>query len=179
MAAIRVNGGIINDQTLAGKLRYFKLTGPFAWAISDGSVNLPVSVSGGPTPLTVSYFVVGNSKPVPNSAAEIALRELSKQCNIAIISCQPALYGSTTQIHIACSGTAFGWGADSPDYSLAPANTGEDLTAAAPEMQAAIAALGTQKVYVSVGAANQAATPVTATVDLSTVTVVEVPFKLA
>ena len=165
----KVNGGIINSQTLTGSLRYFKMTGPFAWTVSDGSVNLPVQVSGGAVTAT-SYFVVGADAPVPNSAAALAFVELTKQCDVTIISCQPALYGATTQIHFACSASAFGWGADTNP---------EDLTAAAPEMQAAVQALGNQTVYVSVGAANQAATPVTAVANLATVTIVEVPFKLA
>ena len=55
----KVIGGIINSQTLTGSLRYFKMTGPFAWTVSDGSVNLPVQVSGGAVTAT-TYFVVGN-----------------------------------------------------------------------------------------------------------------------
>jgi len=141
------------------------MTGPFAWTVSDGSVNLPVSVSGGDT-TTTTYFVVGNDKPVPGSAAELALQEISKQCGIVIISCQPALYGGTTQIHFAISASAVGWGANDP------LNT-------APEMQAAVRALGNKTVYISVGAPDQSAVPVTATANLGTVTIVEVPFKLA
>lgn len=175
---IKVSGGIINSQTLTGSLRYFKMTGPFAWTVSDGSVNLPVAVSGGKI-IATSYFVVGNNKSVPNSAAELAFRELSKQCDITIISCRPALYGATTEIHFACSASAFGWGSDTPGYSVFPANMPEDLTAAAPQMQAAVVALGNKTVYVSVGAPNQAAIPVTAVANLGTVTITEVPFALA
>jgi hypothetical protein len=170
----KVNGGIINSQTLTGSLRYFKMTGPFAWTVSDGSVNLPVLVSGGKITAT-TYFVVGADKPVPNSAAALAFVELTKQCDVTIISCQPATYGATTQIHFACSASAFGWGSDVPVYPTGP----EDMTAAAPAMQAAVQALGNKTVYVSVGAPNQAATPVTAVANLATVTIVEVPFKLA
>ena len=178
MSAIRVNGGIINSQTLTGSLRYFKMTGPFAWTVSDGSVNLPVQVSGGQVTAT-TYFVVGADKPVPVSAAELAFREITKQCDVTIISCQPALYGNTTQIQFACSASAFGWGSNTPPYDVPPANQPEDLTAAAPQMQAAVRALGNQTVYVSVGSPDQSATPVTAVADMSTVTIVEVPFKLA
>ena len=46
-------------------------------------------------------------------------------------------------------------------------------------MQAAVQALGNKTVYVSVGAPNQAAVPVTAVANLGTVTIVETPFKLA
>ncbi len=175
---IRVNGGIINSQTLTGSLRYFKMTGPFAWTVSDGTVNLPVSVSGGAITAT-TYFEVGNNMPVPRSAAEIALAEISKKCDITIISCQPALYGGTTQIQFACSASAFGWGSDTPPYDVPPANQPEDLTAAAPQMQAAVQALGNITVYITVGAADQSLAPVTAVANLGTVTIVEVPFKLA
>lgn len=176
---MRVNGGIINSQTLTGSLRFFKMTGPFAWTVSDGSVTLPVSVSGGSTTAT-SYFVVGNNCPVPNSAAEKALAEISKQAGIVIISCQPGLYGTTTAIHFACSASAFGWGSDTPDYELAPANMPEDLTAAAPAMQAAVRALPSATVYVSAGAVNTPSNvPVTATASFAAVAITEVPFKLA
>lgn len=175
---IRVSGGIINSQTLSGSLRYFKMTGPFAWTVSDGTVNLPVSVSGGSVTAT-TYFTVGNNAPVPLSAAEIAFRELSKQCDITIIACRPALYGATTEIHFACSASAFGWGSDTPAYNVPPANATEDLTAAAPQMQTAVRALGTLVVYVTTGAANQSLPPVTASANMATVTITEVPFALA
>ena len=177
--AIKVNGGIINSQTLTGSLRFFKMTGPFAWTVSDGSVNLPVKVNGGPGAGTTSYFVVGNNAPVPNSAAALALAEISKQCDIVLISLQPALYGGTTQIQFACSASAFGWGSDTPPYDVPPANMPEDLTAAAPQMQAAVQSLGNQTVYVSVGAPSQSAVPVTAVANLGAVVITEVPFKLA
>jgi hypothetical protein len=179
MSAFKVNGGIINSQTLTGSLRYFKMAGPFAWTVSDGSVNLPVSVSGGKITAT-TYFPVGNNKPVPNSAAALAFVELTKKCDVTIISCQPVLYGATTEIHFACSASAFGWGSDTPDYSTPPANMPEDLTAAAPQMQAAVRALPNATVYITAGAPDTPANaPVSAAVSFAAVTIVEVPFKLA
>lgn len=165
---IRVSGGIINSQTLTGSLRYFKMTGPFAWAVSDGSVNLPSIVVGGASPVT-TYFAVGNNLPVPNSAAELSLREITKQCDITIISCRPALYSATTELHFACSASAFGWGADLP----------EDMIGAAAQMQMAVRSLGLQTVHVSVGGADTAKAPATAVVNLATVVIIEVPFALA
>ena len=53
----KVNGGIINNQTLTGSLRYFKMTGPFAWTVSDGSVNLPVVFS---VIMLIFYLVINN-----------------------------------------------------------------------------------------------------------------------
>lgn len=164
----KVSGGIITDQMLTGGLRFFKMTGPFAWTVSNGSVNLPVFVSGG-APGSTTYHVVGNNKPVPNSAADFALQEISKQCTIVIVSLVPGPY-SATEIHFACASTAFGWGAStSPELSA---------TAVA-EMQAAVNALGVKTVYVSVGAANQSTVPVTAAANLGAVTISETSFILA
>jgi hypothetical protein len=186
--AFQVNGGIINNQTLTGGMRFFKITGPFAWTVSDGTVNLPVSVSGGagPGPL-IYYFVVGNNRPVPNSVAAIALKEISKQADIVVIGLVPALYAATTEIHIAVSASAFGWGSDVPSYSVPPANADEQQlptspTAAATQMQAALVALpnlpaGT--VYLG-GCANQQTPPITngAPISFAACTVTEVSFSL-
>lgn len=174
----KVNGGIINSQTLTGSLRFFKMTGPFAWTVSDGSVNLPVKVVGG-DPAITTYFVVGNNQPVPNSAAALALAEISKQADIVLIGLEPGLYGTTNEIHFACSASAFGWGSDTPPYSVPPANLPEDPAAAAPQMQAAVRALGPVQVYFTVGAPNQTAAPVSILAQLGTVVITEVPFKLA
>jgi hypothetical protein len=178
----RVNGGIINDQTLTGGMRFFKIVGPFAWTVSDGTVNLPVSVAGGAT-LTTTYFQVGDGRPVPNSAAEIVLKEISKQADIVVIGLVPDLGGNTTEIDIAVSASAFGWGSDYPPYDVPPADADEEQlpttpTHAAIEMQAAIQALPNATVYITVGSADQSLTPVTATVDFSTTTVEEVSFSL-
>lgn len=178
----RVNGGIINDQTLTGGMRFFKIVGPFAWTVSNGSVNLPVTISGG-DPIVTTYFQVADKKPVPNSAAEIALREISKQADIVLIGLVPGIYGTTTEIDIAVSASAFGWGSDTPPYSVPPANADEEQlptspTAAAVQMQAAIRALPDATVYVSVGAPSPTAAPVTATASFAAVTVTEVSFSL-
>jgi hypothetical protein len=173
--AIRVNGGIFNSQTLAGSLRFFKITGPFAWTISDGTVNLPVSTTGGATPVT-SYFQVGATNPVPKSAAELAFRIICEQADVVLIGLVGS-NGSTTEIDFAVSATGFGWGSDTPNYTTSPG--AEDLTAAAPEMQAAVRLLGSLTVYITAGAsAAQTVTPVTATADMTAVAITEVPFQL-
>lgn len=182
MAVIRVNGGIINNQTSTGGMRFFKITGPFAWTISNGSVNLPVVFNGG-DPLITSYFVVGNNNPVPNSAAEIALKEISKQADIVLIGLMPNTYGATTEIHIGVSASAFGWGSDVPPYSVPPANADEEQlptspTAAATQMQTSLQALPNATVYVSVGAANPLTPPVSAVAVFGACTVTEVSFSL-
>lgn len=186
---VRVNGGIINDQTLTGSLRYFKMTGPFAYTKSDGTVNIPnTGVVGGPTgSTTTTYFQVGDQRPVPGSAAELALREIAKQADITIITLFPfaAAASGTTAIHFACSASAFGWGSNTPDYSTPPANAPEDLTAAAPAMQAAVRALGVIQAPTTAGvnptppALPNTNTPATAARDLGTVVITEVPFVLA
>lgn len=182
MTTVKVNGGILNDQSLTGGMRFFKIVGPFAWTVSDGTVTLPVSITGGATS-TTTYFQVGNGKPVPNSAAEIALRTISSQANIVVIGLVPSLAGNTTEIDIAVSASAFGWGSDYPDYNTPPANTNEDQlpttpTHAATEMQAAIRALPTATVYITTGSSAQTNAPVTASANFSSVTVTEVSFSL-
>lgn len=178
----KVNGGIINDQTLTGGMRFFKIVGPFAWTVSDGSVNLPVVFNGG-DPLITNYFVVGDKRPVPNSAAALTLAEVSKQADIVVIGLVPNIYGATTEIDIAVSASAFGWGSDLPNYSTPPANADEQQlptspTNAALEMQAAIRALPNATVYISVGAPDSTLPPVPAVVSFAAVTVAEVSFSL-
>jgi len=182
MSVFQVNGGIINNQTLTGGMRFFKITGPFAWTVSDGTVNLPVKVHGGKIAAD-SYFVVGNNQPVPNSAAAIALKEISKQADIVLIGLAPSLYAGTTAIHIGVSASAFGWGSNVPAYDVPPANADEQQlptspTAAATQMQAALVALPDATVYVTVPGWTQALPPVTAVVSFAAVTVTEVSFSL-
>lgn len=187
----RVNGGIINDQTLTGGMRFFKIVGPFDWTVSDGSVNLPVSVTGGARSVgdgdeiesITTYFVVGENRPVPNSAAELVLREISKQADIVLIGLMPDTYDETTEIHIGVSASAFGWGSDDPLYGDPPANADEKQlptvpTGAQTQMQAAIRALPNAEVYISVGTADPETAPVSQTVSFSAVTVTEVSFSL-
>ena len=174
---VRVNGGIINNQTLTGSLRFFKMTGPFAWTVSNGTVNVSSYTGGGEIPVP-TYFVIGDQRPVPNSAAELAFREITKQADVTIISLVPGPYAATSEIHFACSATGFGWGSDTPAYGVAPANTDEDLTAAAGQMQAAVRALGNITVYTTVGSNDATKVPVTATANMATVNITEVPFKL-
>ena len=181
----RVNGGIINDQTLTGGMRFFKIIGgasEFEWTVSDGSVNLPVIFNGG-FPLVTTYFVVGNNRPVPNSAAELVLREISKQADIVLIGMDPDIYGSTVEIHIGVSASAFGWGSDLPNYQVPPANADEEQLPTSPtnaetQMTAAINAMPNATVYVSVGAANPLTVPVSAVISFAGITVEEVSFSL-
>lgn len=180
----KVNGGIVNQQTLTGGMRFFKIVGPFAWAVSDGTVNLPVSVVGGPSGSTVTtYFQVGNGMPVPESAAEIVMRTITTQCDVIVMGFVPSQNGSATEMDIACSASAFGWGSDFPDYNTPPANADEDQlpttpTHAATEMQAAIRLIPSAMVYITTGGTDQSAMPVTASAVFTGVTVTEVSFSL-
>ena len=163
-------------------MRFFKIVGPFAWAVSDGTVNLPVSVSGGAVAAT-TYFQVGNGFPVPESAAELVLRTLTAQADVVIVGFVPGVNGSSTEMDVAFSASAFGWGSDLPSYQTPPANQNEQQlpttpTNAAIEMQAAIQAMPNATVYITVGSADQTLAPVTTTVNFSTVTVTEVSFSL-
>jgi hypothetical protein len=179
--ATRVNGGIVNQQTLTGGMRFFKIVGPFAWAVSDGTVNLNVFTTGGAVPVT-TYFQVGAGDPVPLSAAELALQVVSQQADIIVIGFVPSLAGTTDEIDIAVSASAFGWGSDLPLYQVPPADADEEQlpttpTNAALEMQAAIQALGSITVPAG-GTPSQTTPPATAVVNMATVSVVEVSFSL-
>lgn len=179
----RVNGGIINSQTLTGSLRFFKMTASgteFRWTISDGSVNLPVSSTGGPTGSTVTeYFEVGSGKPVPNSAAELALKAISEKADIVLVGLD-AVNASTTIVYFACSATSIGWGSDTPDYNTPPANADLTASACAAQMQVAVRALPNATVYITAGATPPLNTqaPVSSVVAFTGITVAEVPFKL-
>jgi hypothetical protein len=180
----RVNGGIINQQTLTGGMRFFKIIGPFEWAVSDGTVNLPVSVSGGAVTAT-SYFVVGNGRPVPGSAAEKVLEVVTRKSDIVVIGFMDGVDGNSTEMHIAVSASAFGWGSDSPGYSTPPADADETQlpttpTGAEVELQAAIRALPDATVYITTGGAqdDNSEPPVSTVVSFATVSVGEVSFSL-
>ena len=194
--AARVNGGIINSQTLTGGMRFFKIVGPFQWAVSDGTVTLPVSTAGGGTfpAANTSYFTVGNGRPVPGSAAEIVLQVISQQADIVLIGFSPGVDGLSTEMDIAVSASAFGWGSDYPNYQLPPATFDNDEnqlpmtvptttspTQAAIEMQAAIQALSLpvgSPIYTVYGPSGIGTAPVSSTVSFSAVTVTEVSFSL-
>jgi hypothetical protein len=148
---------------------------------------LPVSVVGGDTAVT-SYFTVGNNRPVPNSAAEIVLREISKQADIVLIGLVSGpTYGSITGMDIALSASALGWGSNVPPYDVPPANADEinlptsplgTNTPAATQMQAAIRTIPDATVYITVGAANPLTPPVPSSASFSGVTITEVSFSL-
>lgn len=154
----RVNGGIISKQMLTGNLRYFIMTGPFAWTVSDGSVNLPPAYSGG-NPASTRYHVVADGAPVPNSAAELALKEIAQKATIVVIGLD-YVDDDTTEIHFAVENGSCAW------------DTAADI-------ETAVQALSTVDVYVTSGSIDETNVPVTSNVDLGTVTVAESPFLLA
>jgi hypothetical protein len=178
----RVNGGIVNQQTLTGGLRFFKIVGPFEWAISDGGVNLPVVTQGGGTfpPAQKTYFQVAAGAPVPGSAAEIVLQTIIQQSDIVVIGFVPGIEGVETEMDIAVSASAFGWGSDYPNYSTPPANQDEDQlpttpTHAATEMQTVIQALPNATVYVST---SIDVTGASGTGSIATLTFVAIPVAI-
>lgn len=175
---LKVNGGIITQQILTGSLRYFKIRGTLGWAISDGTINLPLATSGG-NPTQTTYFVVGETLPIPNSACEVILREIMQKCTVTIIGIV-GTDGTVTGMDIAIENNSMGWGSGTPPYDVPPANTPEDPAAAATDMQTAINALGNITTYSSVGVLpDNTLPPVTQIINLGTVTVAETPFVLA
>jgi hypothetical protein len=162
---VRVHGGIFTNQVLAGSLRYFKMssgaTGAFANTIGQGTVEVPtVIVPGAQTtggnPSSTTQFYVGAGMPVPNSAAERAVRALLEKATLV----QAAIIDDNN-IHLAFENTSFGWADDA-------------------EMEAAVQALG----VIGAGAVDSSDPPVPdttntgTTVDLSAVTITEATFEL-
>ena len=166
---LRVHGGIISDQTLSGSLKHFKVTkaaGNFGYVISDGTVTIPPSSKGGPEGSTTTYYqLVDDGESVPESAAELALRQISEKCTVV----QIGVIGSpdATELHIAIENTSIGWIDENGDIDTAA-------------MAAAIAALGTVTVATTNGgpAGDNTVTPVTENIDLSDVAVEEVSYQL-
>lgn len=167
---LRVHGGIISDQTLSGSLKHFKITkaaGDFGYVISDGTVTIPPSSKGGPEGSTTTFYqIVDDGEAVPESAAELALRQIVEKCTIV----QIGVVGSpdATEIHIAIENTSIGW-----------IDSNNDIDTAA--MAAAIAALGSVTVPTTSGgsAGDNTVTPQTESIDLSDVAVEEVTYQLA
>tara|TARA_B100000929_G_scaffold286192_1_gene270887 strand:- start:1099 stop:1608 length:510 start_codon:yes stop_codon:yes gene_type:complete len=167
---LRVHGGIITDQTLAGSLLHFKIgkaAGNFGYVVSDGTVTLPPSTKGGPEGSTATYYqIVDDGEAVPESAAELALRQITEKCTVV----QIGLVGDpdVTEIHIAIENTAIGW-----------IDSNGDIDTAA--MAAAIAALGSVTVPTTSGGTegDNTAAPQTESIDLSDVTVTASPYQLA
>lgn len=164
MAVTKVHGGIVTDQMLAGSLAHFKITGAtFGATLSDGTINLNLSTSGG-DPVATTYFVVGEGKPVPDSAAELVLRVILSKCTIVQLGLDDEF--ATTEIHLAIENSSIGWIDANADIDVA-------------QMQTAIRALGTVTVPASIGVVPDAtAVPVTADIDLSAVIVENVPYQL-
>lgn len=166
MATPRVNGGIISDQMLAGTLKYFKMVGTFAYAVSDGTVTVGPGTSGGSTPTTY-YNLVGTDQPVPESLAEHALSVIQERCTVVEIGFVGAP-GAETALHFAAENTAFGW-----------IDAAGDVDTAA--MVAAIAAAGATITVPTTHAGavdDNTVAPATATPS-TTVVITEVPFILA
>jgi hypothetical protein len=165
---LRVNGGILADQSLSGSLSHFKIVAAvdFGYVVSDGTVTIPPSSKGGPSGSTTTYYhSVAVGEAVPESAAELILRALSEKATIV----QIGLVGDPecTEIHIAMENTSIGW---------VDASGAIDVAA----MTAVIVALGTVTVATTNAGAvdDNTVVPVTENIDLTGTTVTEVPYVL-
>lgn len=151
---IRVSGGIINDQMLTGSQRYFKLGGVnFSGTISDGSVTISLDYGSSLPPERQTIVTLGEGEPVPNSAAEQALRVVQQKATIVVV-------GVDAEVHYALENTSMAW----EEIDLFGGRT--VVKTAAEAMQEEIRLLGTVE------------TP-TGNINLSGATVAEVEFKLA
>lgn len=170
---MRVNGGILTDQMMEGKFRYFIVAADgatdFQYTIApdDTTVIVPgQAIEGGTGGVTTFEFYVGENEPVPLSSADRILRAISEKCIIA----QIALIG-TNQIHLAIESTDNGWNT----HSVASSDTFSD---AASNMEATVQALGVQGIPGTSGPVIPDNTNTGTTYDMSTVTISEVEFKL-
>lgn len=116
----RVKGGIIDDQMLKGKLRFFKIEAATAEAfkytvgtdtVGDGTGNPEVIIPNTTSIINdhvsedVTYVEkIGIKQPVPKSVAEIVIRLILEKCTISMIRII-----SEEEIHIAVENTDFGW----------------------------------------------------------------------
>lgn len=99
----KVHGGVITDQMLQGKLRFFSVgcgTAPFSHTISGGDVIIPDMPDFG----GVSN-IVGVDRPVPGSAAEIAFEVITQRCTVVQI-----ILVSANVIHFVVENDSFAWG---------------------------------------------------------------------
>ena len=154
---------------LTGNLVYFTMTGTFAYTVSDGTVTLESSSTGGPGAGITYYSLVGLDRPVPGSLADSALRTISDRCTITEIGVIGAP-GAETAIHFSAENTAFGW-----------IDSAGDVDTAAMEAAIIVGAGGaTLTVPTTSGGAvdDNTVAPATATPS-TTVTITEVPFELA
>ncbi len=146
----RVNGGVINDQMLKGKLRFFKIVGPanaFQYTIGTDSVgdgtgipnvvvpNTNTAINDANTALYVEK--VGIKQPSPNSVAEYVISAILEKCTVSMIKIV-----SDTEIHVAIENTSNGWDTTSSgEYDF---DTGLDIDSdAAANMLAVIKDGGT------------------------------------
>ena len=168
---LRVNGGIISDQSLSGSLSHFKIIAAtdFGFVISNGTVTVPPSSKGGPDGGTVTFYhLIGTDEAVPESTGELMLRAISERCTIVQIGLiDNGINPETTEIHIAIENSSIGWMTEAGEHDVAA-------------MQAAIVALGTVTVATTAGGAegDNTVTPVTEDIDLTGTTVEEVAYVL-
>lgn len=163
---LRVNGGIISDQSLSGSLSHFKIIADtnFGYVVSDGTITIPPSTGG----LPAHYHLVDTGEAVPESTGELMLRVIAERCTIVQIGLvDNGTDPETTEIHIAIENSSIGWMTDAGEHDVAA-------------MQAAIVALGTVTVATTSGGdeGDNAQTPVTENIDLTNTTIEEVAYVL-
>ena len=150
---VRVNGGIITDQMLQGKLGFFKMTGPFTNTISNGTIMVPNARQ---YEAVGDTFTVPDGKPVPRSAADLVFMNILTKCTVVQIQII-----SATEIHFVIENTDNGWNTQ-PFGATSDADV--NITAAIVAMPSAIVPDN------SVDGVS---------VSFAGVTVTEVPFELA
>lgn len=180
--ATRVKGGIITDQMLKGKLRFFKLiaTGAFEFTVGtdtngdgtgDPDVIIPNTESGqGVNGLTPYVEKVGIKQPVPNSVAEYAIKAILEKCTISIIRIV-----DNNEIHIAIENTDNAWDDTSEgpfDFETGLKVYEDEEVSAADNIKAALLELG------EITFPNTDSSGGTFDFEANPIDVIEVPFEL-
>lgn len=179
MVGPKVSGGIIDNITAQGSLRFFRLSSAavnyFANTTSDGTIIIPGVQSGVSALQGGIDHLVSNGQPVPGSVADRVFRTIMENCTVVLISVI-----DDNNIHFICENEGFVWGA--PALGGGAAGQGGSGVAAT-EMLIAIKALGT----IGSGAAGSSDSPIpdatnngATAVDLNVgdVTLVEVDFNI-
>lgn len=158
----RINGGILSDQMLKGKFRYFKMTATdpvflYTTGTASGVIVPDNYLNGDGDPSSRLDFKVYENQPVPDSAAVKCFNIISQRCTIAQINVI-----SSNVIHFAIENNTNGW-----DITT----EGSDLTSGADvAMTTAINDLGTVTVWDESDDGYA--------VNMETITVTEVEFQL-
>lgn len=150
----RVRGGVFNNQSVAGKLTYYKITGvDFSSYASLGAYEIQNFTYGLDALAAPTPHIVAAGQPIPKSAAELVYLAISDKATMVTFEVT-----SSGEIHIALENTNNGWNAA--------------------DMQAALRLLGPNQNGTNVGLDDPTENQTYPGLNLSAVVVTEAIFEL-